>query len=206
MGINVDHDVVGHQTGAVAITNEGTIEGLNGLAIRIRGDFADTITNLGTISGTAGAIDMGGGDDMLKLGEGSSIAGLIDGGDGFDTIEILDPPAIAVHLGTNVNFERLLIDDDAILALDADQDFDVVLGVVFNPDGSVANIYGEGFNVYYDPNDPLNGYLLGGTYALQEGGLLLAAAPVPATLALLAPGVIGLGWFRRKKAADRGTA
>jgi hypothetical protein len=172
---------------------------LNGLAIRIRGDFADTITNLGTISGTAGAIDMGGGDDMLKLGQGSSIAGLIDGGDGLDTIEILDPPSVAVHLGINVNFERLLIDDDAILALDADQDFDVVLGVLFNPDGSVANIYGEGFNVYYDPNDPLNGYLLGGTYALQEGGLLLAA-PVPATLALLTPGLLGFVMLRRRSA------
>lgn len=58
-------------------------------------------------------------------------------------------------------------------------------------------------NIYYDPNNALNAYLLGGTYALTGGGFLepVTAVPEPTTAAL-GLGLVGLlcAWRRRRAA------
>ena len=65
----------------------------------------------------------------------------------------------------------------------------------------VLNITGNGYNVYYDASLAANAYLGGRTYALGDGGALIAANPVPEpeTYALLLAGlgVIGLLAHRR---------
>jgi hypothetical protein len=184
--ITVDDSNLGNAFAATTINNHGTIRGDNGEAIKITSTFANTLLNDGTI---LGSVVMGAGDDTVKLGPGSIIQGLIDGGAGIDTIEILDPPATSVHLGLTEDFEKLLIDDGAFLVLDATQNIDEVVGVTFAPDGSVANIFGDGHDIFYDPFDPVNAYLNGGNFALQDGGFLLRNAPEPMTLGLFAPGL-----------------
>jgi hypothetical protein len=72
--------------GAVTIDNSGTIQGDNGEAILIVGDFDDTLTNFGAI---LGSVSLGGGDDVVNLYTGSSISGLLDGGPGNDTVNLL---------------------------------------------------------------------------------------------------------------------
>jgi Ca2+-binding RTX toxin-like protein len=71
---------------AATVYNEGTIQGDNGEAIVMVGNFADTVTNLGTIFGN---IVTDGGDDTFNLHTGSSISGVIDGGADTDTINLL---------------------------------------------------------------------------------------------------------------------
>jgi hypothetical protein len=58
-------------------------------------------------------------------------------------------------------------------------------------DGAIANIAGNGFNLYYDTERLANAYLGGGTYALANGGFLIAASsvPEPMSLALVLPGL-----------------
>ena len=70
----------------VTIDNNGTIQGDNGEAIAIFGNFDDTITNIGAI---IGSVSTGGGDDVINLYTGSSITGLLDGGAGNDTVNLL---------------------------------------------------------------------------------------------------------------------
>ena len=69
--------------------------------------------------------------------------------------------------------------------------------------GTITNIFGNGFDLYYDPTLAANAYLSGGTYMLAGGGELLAdnPAPEPGTLALLLPGLAMLGWWRATKTA-----
>jgi hypothetical protein len=71
---------------AATIYNEGTIQGDSGEAIVILGSFADTITNLGTITGS---ISTDGGADLFNLHTGSSISGVIDAGADADIINLL---------------------------------------------------------------------------------------------------------------------
>ena len=70
---------------AAKIVNYGTIQGNDGEAIVITGDFADTIDNVGAI---IGSVFTGGGDDVINLFTGSSISGLLDGGAGNDTVNL----------------------------------------------------------------------------------------------------------------------
>ncbi len=87
--VNHDTNPGGVADGATTITNAGMIRAITGRAVALVGDFADTITNSGTITGgTAGAIDMGGGDDTLNLLIGSVIIGTVDGGAGNDQINL----------------------------------------------------------------------------------------------------------------------
>ncbi len=68
----------------------------------------------------------------------------------------------------------------------------------------LANIHGNGINLYYDPAMAGNAYLLDQTYALAGGGQLLpasafASVPEPATIGMLCLGAVTL--IRRRRRA-----
>ncbi|MBY8822811.1 autotransporter domain-containing protein [Sphingomonas colocasiae] len=84
--ILIDDGSGGGAYGSTAITNAGTIRGLAGTGIVLVGDFADTITNSGTIAGATVALDMGAGNDTLNVQTGAVFTGAVDGGAGMDRI------------------------------------------------------------------------------------------------------------------------
>ncbi len=85
-------------------------------------------------------------------------------------------------------------------------------GLVIGADisgGVVTNIVGAaGLDIYYDPKLAGNDYLDDKTYALTDGGYLVAeaAAPEPKTWVLMALGFAGLGFLGRRAARARATA
>jgi hypothetical protein len=67
---------------------------------------------------------------------------------------------------------------------------------------TVNNIVGSNtvvLNIYYDPNDPLNGYLNADTYAFAIGQGHLIPTPVPASVLLFGSGLLGLGLLGRRR-------
>jgi hypothetical protein len=74
----------------------------------------------------------------------------------------------------------------------------VILGAVLD-NSEVSNIFGNGFDIYYNPALAENAYLDGKTYKLQNGGVLEPAMPLPASAWLFLTGLAGLGLlgFRR---------
>jgi outer membrane autotransporter protein len=114
--ILIDDSAAGNAPFATEIVNEGTIRGTSGFAIRLIGNQNDTITNSGTIdAGNGLAIDMGGGDDTLNLYATSKIVGTIDGGAGSDTITLTGSGTF----GGADNFEFLeIVSGDWILTGD----------------------------------------------------------------------------------------
>ena len=196
-GILVDNSSQGGSFAPTTITNAGRIEGLSGYGIRLLGDQTDTIRNSGIIAGTVSALAMGGGNDLLQLGTGSTIQGKADGGDGFDTIEIMGN----VTLGETINFERFILDTGAILNLAFEFHIEDLIGAMINGD-TIANIIGNGFDFYYNVRESANDYLMGKTYQLAGGGMLIAV-PEPMTLGLFLPPLVALfaGARRRTKAA-----
>lgn len=80
--IQIDDSLEGNAPGAVTITNQGMIQGLDGGAIVIVGEQNDTLTNSGTILGD---IAMGGGNDTVTFSKGSNVMGDIMLGAGDDT-------------------------------------------------------------------------------------------------------------------------
>ncbi|RDE07189.1 autotransporter outer membrane beta-barrel domain-containing protein [Sphingomonas aracearum] len=106
--INHDTNPGGVADGATTLTNAGTIRATTGRAVQFVGAFADTVTNSGTITGgTAGAIDMGAGDDTLNLVSGSVVTGAVDGGAGVDRV-ILSGTGAGLFAGA-ANFEALSV-------------------------------------------------------------------------------------------------
>ena len=96
-----------------------------------------------------------------------------------------------------------------------------ILGAILSG-GQIANIYGNGLDIYYDPSLPDNAYLAGLAYALADGGYLAPVpsnflgpaffgtqlidttpTPVPGTVWLLLSGLAGLGLWRRKLGRPR---
>jgi len=91
---------------ATTLENFGRIEGLNGFGVKFVGEFADSVINGGTISGSNGlALDLGGGDDSLTLRNGSRFIGIVDGGSGTDRLVMDD--ALGGDFGASRNFEWL---------------------------------------------------------------------------------------------------
>jgi len=196
-GMFVDNSSQGPAPFATKLTNAGKIEGLAGHGVQFVGNQADIVRNSGTISGTLGALDMGGGNDLLQLDTGSTLVGKTDGGDGFDTIEILGD----VALGDVVNFEKLLIDGGGKLGLDSKLVFDLLIGAIIDGD-TIANIVGNGFDIEYQWRETDNAYLKGRTYHLAGGGLLIAV-PEPATAGLLLPAFALFAWQARRRTGAR---
>lgn len=97
-GILIDNSAGGSAVAATSITNDGLIQGKNGIGVQIVGTFADTITNNagGTIRGAAesAVIQMGGGNDTLInrgaiLSDSSTLVrNAVDLGDGDDQFTI----------------------------------------------------------------------------------------------------------------------
>ncbi|MDX9683426.1 autotransporter outer membrane beta-barrel domain-containing protein [Pseudomonas protegens] len=86
-GVLIDDGNGGSASAAAIVRNYGIIRGLDGFGVKFVGDFNDTVTNGGLISGSNGvALDMGGGDDTLYLQHGSRFEGLVDGGSGHNTL------------------------------------------------------------------------------------------------------------------------
>ncbi len=66
----------------------------------------------------------------------------------------------------------------------------------------IANIHGNGMNIYYDPLNAGNAYLNGGTYALVGGGFI-EPVPEPGTWALLVMGGFALAAVARLRTRAR---
>lgn len=88
-GILIDDGDRGGAYAETRIINDGYITGEQGYGVRLIGDFADALTNRGTITATeraAAAIDMGGGDDRLV--NTGDISGDVLLGDGNDSMKV----------------------------------------------------------------------------------------------------------------------
>ena len=104
--ILVDDGSGGSGLAATTLENFGTIQGLNGFGVKFVGEFGDSVTNGGTISGSNGlALDLGGGNDSLTLRTSSRFDGVVDGGSGYDRVVMDD--AAGGSFGASRNFEWL---------------------------------------------------------------------------------------------------
>ncbi|BBP73801.1 hypothetical protein PHLH6_58050 [Pseudomonas sp. Seg1] len=110
--ILVDDGSGGSGLAATTLENFGTIQGLDGFAVKFVGEFADNVVNGGTISGSNGlALDLGGGNDSLTLRRGSRFVGAVDGGSGYDRVVMDD--AAGGSFGDSRNFEWLEVSQGA---------------------------------------------------------------------------------------------
>lgn len=110
--ILVDDGSGGSGVGATTLENFGTIQGLDGFGVKFVGEFADSVINGGTISGSNGlALDLGGGNDSLTLKNGSRFVGVVDGGSGYDQVVMDD--AAGGSFGASRNFEWLEVKQGA---------------------------------------------------------------------------------------------
>lgn len=98
--ITVDDSDGGSAFGVMTIVNDGTINGQNGEAISITGEFADTVTNTGSI---VGSVDLGGGNDTLS--NSGTITGTVLMGAGDDTVA--NHGAIRGNLGLGAGDDTL---------------------------------------------------------------------------------------------------
>jgi len=104
--ILVDDGSGGAGLAATTLENFGSIRGLDGFGVKFVGEFADSVINAGTISGSNGlALDLGGGNDSLTLRNGSRFVGVVDGGSGYDRLVMDD--AAGGSLADSRNFEWL---------------------------------------------------------------------------------------------------
>lgn len=110
--ILVDDGSGGSGLAATSLENYGTIQGLDGFGVKFVGEFADSVINGGTISGSNGlALDLGGGNDSLTLRSGSRFVGTVDGGSGYDRVVMDD--AAGGSFGASRNFEWLEVKQGA---------------------------------------------------------------------------------------------
>jgi subtilase-type serine protease len=113
-GILVDDGAGGSGVGATTIYNEGTIRGLSGFAIGLVGNFNDTLTNKGVITGN---VNMGAGDDTVNYYIGSSINGILNGEAGTDTLNLYGSGAQTLVGSNAINFEQLNVKTGSVWTL-----------------------------------------------------------------------------------------
>ena len=169
-GLLVDDSNGGNAIAATEIANAGLIRGFQGFAVKLIGDFADTIdnqaggtlrgagseaalqtgggndrvTNAGAIVGDGGlAVDLGDGDDTLTIAGGAaSILGSISGGAGTNTL-ILDPGVghALTYQGVISHFSAAdLKSGSAALGGSIDGTLNVKAGAVLAPGNSVGTL------------------------------------------------------------------
>jgi len=169
-GLLVDDSNGGNALAATRITNAGLIRGYQGFAVKLIGDFADTIdnqaggtlrgagseaavqtgggndqlSNAGAIVGDDGlAVDLGAGDDTLTIqGGAAGIVGAVSGGAGTNTL-ILDPGVghAFTYQGVISNFATAeLRSGSAALAGAIDGALSVQAGAVLAPGNSVGTL------------------------------------------------------------------
>ena len=213
--ITVDDSNLGNAFAAFTLSNDGTITGGNGEALRIISQLGNSVTNRGTINGS---VVLGSGADAVFLATGSSLNGLLDGGDGVDVLHLqgsglgtlgqtasveellVDAGDWTLDSGSDYHFGTLSLQAGSSLSLGGANVFSVftasLLGVQLNG-GVVTNLFGgQGFNLYYLADAVGNGYLGGRNYLLSGGGSLIAV-PEPASAALV---LAGLFLLRRRRA------
>jgi len=169
-GLLVDDSNGGNALAATRITNAGLIRGYQGFAVKLIGDFADTLenqaggtlrgagseaaaqtgggndqlSNAGAIVGDDGlAVDLGAGDDTLTIqGGAADIVGAVSGGAGTNTL-ILDPGVghAFTYQGVISNFATAeLRSGTAALAGAIDGALSVQAGAVLAPGNSVGTL------------------------------------------------------------------
>lgn len=143
-GITVDDSNGGDAFGATTITNYGTIQGLDGYAIKLvdtAGNWTNIITNYGTISGTsATTVLMGDGDGTFN-DYGGSVAGIVDAEGGEDTLNI-DRGDLYTLTGANwANFEITNLHSGVVTLVGdytSGAEFNVLSGSAFISNGTVT--------------------------------------------------------------------
>lgn len=91
-GMLVDNGDLGPAHARTVLNNLGSIIGHQGFGVRLIGDFNDTVTTSGLISGGNGiALDMGAGDDDLTVRSGARFVGAVEGGSGTNRTLLDDP-------------------------------------------------------------------------------------------------------------------
>lgn len=205
--ITIDDSNLGGAFAAVTIYNEGHISGDLGEAILVAGAFANALDNKGRIDG---GVVLGSGLDSINLFTGSLLNGVLDGGGGVDTLRLRkEAGATGGALGQVRNVEVVSLEDGdwTLTSLDgylfeslrlnggelllASAGLSVITGEIQGAHlagGQVTNIRGNGGVIRYDAQLAGNAYLAGGTYDLQDGGVL-KPLPEPQTLALLLSGL-----------------
>ena len=147
----VDDGSDGPGVAATTLENHGVIQGLDGFGVKFVGNFADTVINAGTISGSKGlALDLGGGDDKLVLLGGSRFVGLVDGGAGYDRVSMDD--AAGGSFGNSRNFEWLDV-KQGIWTLTSNGDFsdggEIFSGAkLINQGGIAGNVTVDAGGIY----------------------------------------------------------
>ncbi|WIB06157.1 hypothetical protein QNO06_16845 [Arthrobacter sp. zg-Y20] len=155
----------------------------------------------GSLTLTGGSLNAGDGDAVLiegvpatvSISQGSTVSAdsgnlvSVTGG-GSGTVEMTETEltgnlsaqqgsSLAVSLTANSSVTGTLanvgvtLDDTSRISLQADSAASSVAGALVSG-GQVTNITGNGHTLTYDPSEPENAYLNGGTYALARGGTL----------------------------------
>lgn len=178
----------------------------------------NNFTNL--IIGTSGYLVGGTGDEWHITGsfENHSLqntlwntanAGLFFDGSGLKSLYLagIDEGASPFGFTNNFAFGSLFLAQGAELnILDGNATPGAAMYVEqLNLAGGVSQLSSihSDYNIYYNPALAGNAYLLGKTYALDGGGLLMAAVPEPETYAMLLAGLSVLGFAIRRREQNR---
>jgi hypothetical protein len=166
---------VGNLAGTV--TNYGTVTGTAGVGIYFKENSNNTVTNAGTIAGASGhdSVLFGGGNDLLILDPGAVFTGAADGGAGSNTLELASAASAGTitGIGTSlINFGTITIDPGAAWTFAGNNT--IASGVTLNDDGMLTNtgtLTGVG-TLTIDPGTMVNSGYLGLQVALQTGSTL----------------------------------
>jgi hypothetical protein len=175
--------------GDLSIDPTGSIQASSGDVYKVGGNFLNRSTQNTQWNTTGALLEFTGlpGTSHNLLLTGTDL------GNGFDGFN-----------NNNFSWEELLIDASNQLFLQsgsADGNafyVDALVGALFSGD-DITNIFGNGFNLYYNPDAPENAYLNRLTYQLAGGGELIALVPEPGTLMLLLSGLGAIIVLRRRR-------
>jgi autotransporter-associated beta strand protein len=174
----------------LTISGTGAIQASAGDLYRIGGNFLNASTQAGLWNTGAAALEFFTGsvtNHILQLI--GSDAGATEGGYANNFAW----GSLTIDAGNSLTLEDGLTSGGAVAFYVQD-----LIGAIIS-NGSVTNITGDGYNIYYNSMDAAEAYLDGLTYNLAGGGELIAD-PVrePASLLLLLSGLVGGAVVRRR--------